>query len=70
MRIFYEKVKYSNIFFRYRWTLLKALEFLSYRRPDLEIRSTFIQQLAAYETRLTKVNNLQITSTWKGNGNK
>ncbi len=30
---------------KYRWTLLKTLEFLNSRRPDLEIRGTFIQQL-------------------------
>lgn len=37
---------------RYRWSLLKTLEFLNSRRPDLEIRATFIHQLSAYEARL------------------
>ena len=37
---------------KYRWSLLKALEFLNNRRPDLEIRATFIHQLSAYEHRL------------------
>jgi hypothetical protein len=36
----------------YRWTLLKTLEFLNSRRPDLEIRATFIKQLSDYESRL------------------
>jgi protein-tyrosine phosphatase len=27
---------------KYRWTLLKTLEFLNSRRPDLEMRTTFI----------------------------
>jgi protein-tyrosine phosphatase len=27
---------------KYRWSLLKTLEFLNSRRPDLEIRATFI----------------------------
>jgi hypothetical protein len=27
---------------KYRWTLLKTLEFLNSRRPDLEIRINFI----------------------------
>lgn len=27
----------------YRWSLLKTLEFLNSRRPDLEIRATFIK---------------------------
>jgi len=37
---------------KYRWSLLKTLEFLNSRRPDLEIRATFIHQLSAYEARL------------------
>ena len=37
---------------KYRWSLLKSLEFLNSRRPDLEIRATFIHQLSAYEQRL------------------
>jgi protein-tyrosine phosphatase len=28
---------------KYRWSLLKTLEFLNSRRPDLEIRATFIK---------------------------
>ena len=27
---------------KYKWSLLKTLEFLNSRRPDLEIRATFI----------------------------
>jgi hypothetical protein len=49
---------------RYRWTLMKALEFLNYRRPDLEIRPSFIQQLAAYELRITRNGQGPKTSTW------
>ena len=37
---------------KYRWALLKTLEFLNSRRPELEIRATFIHQLSAYEVRL------------------
>ena len=36
----------------YRWSLLKTLEFLNSRRPELEIRATFIKQLSDYESRL------------------
>lgn len=32
--------------------MLKTLEFLNSRRPDLEIRGTFIQQLQQFEQRL------------------
>jgi len=37
---------------KFRWSLLKTLEFLNSRRPDLEIRATFIKQLSEYENRL------------------
>jgi len=37
---------------KYKWSLLKTLEFLNSRRPDLEIRATFIKQLSDYENRL------------------
>lgn len=37
---------------KYKWSLLKTLEFLNSRRPDLEIRASFIHQLSAYETSL------------------
>ena len=30
---------------RYRWSLLKTLEFLNSRRPDLEMRPSFLAQL-------------------------
>jgi len=34
---------------RYSWSLLKTLEFLDSRRPDLEIRTSFINQLQTLE---------------------
>jgi hypothetical protein len=37
---------------RYRWSLLKTLEFLNSRRPDLEMRPSFLSQLSMYENRL------------------
>lgn len=37
---------------RYRWSLLKTLEFLNSRRPDLEMRQSFLNQLSQYENRL------------------
>jgi len=48
---------------KYRWSLLKTLEFLNSRRPELEIRGTFIQQLQEYEQRLIKQHNLGPLST-------
>ena len=38
---------------KYRWSLIKTLEFLNSRRPDLEIKATFIQQLQEFEARLS-----------------
>lgn len=37
---------------RYKWSLLKTLEFLNSRRPDLEMRPSFLSQLSAYENKL------------------
>jgi len=30
---------------KYRWSMIKTLEFLNSRRPQLEIKASFIQQL-------------------------
>ncbi len=49
---------------KYRWTLLKTLEFLNSRRPDLEIRINFIQQLSDYEARLSTRGCGPQTSKW------
>ena len=49
---------------KYRWSLLKTLEFLNSRRPDLEIRATFIHQLSAYEARLYKQGLGPKTQKW------
>ena len=48
----------------YRWSLLKTLEFLNSRRPDLEIRATFIKQLSEYENRLRLRGLGYQTSKW------
>ena len=37
---------------RFQWSLFKTLEFLNSRRPDLEMKPSFIQQLFQYEGRL------------------
>jgi hypothetical protein len=37
---------------KYRWSMIKTLEFLNSRRPDLEIKAKFIEQLNLYEQRL------------------
>lgn len=35
----------SYLMRKYKWSLIKTLEFVNSRRPDLEIRASFIQQL-------------------------
>lgn len=45
---------------------MKALEYLSYRRPDLELRPAFVQQLAACELRMARNGVGPKTSTWTG----
>lgn len=42
----------SFVMRRYRWSLLKTLEFLNSRRPDLEMRQSFLSQLSLFENRL------------------
>jgi len=49
---------------KYQWSLLKTLEFLNSRRPDLEIRATFIHQLSSFESRLVKAGLGPKTSKW------
>jgi len=49
---------------KYRWTLLKALEYLNFRIPDLEIRETFVKQLTGYENRLAAKGLEPKTSKW------
>lgn len=45
---------------KYRWTMVKSFEFVSSRRPDLNTRQSFIQQLASFEGRLGKQMTLAV----------
>ena len=54
----------SYIMRKYNWSMIKTLEFLNSRRPDLEIRVTFIRQLGEYEHRLAARNLGPMTVTW------
>ena len=49
---------------KYKWTLLKTLEYLNSRRPDLEIRTSFIQQLSEYESYLSSNGEGCKTTKW------
>jgi hypothetical protein len=53
----------AYLMLKYRWSLLKTLEFLNWRRSDLEIRESFIKQLSDYESRLLK-RQIVCTKVW------
>ena len=50
---------------KYQWTLQKSLEYLRSRKPDLEIRLSFIRQLSSYENRLKTQGIGPKTSDWE-----
>ena len=54
----------SFVMRRYRWSLLKTLEFLNSRRPDLEMRQSFLSQLSLFENRLVQRGLGPKTSKW------
>ena len=39
---------------KYRWNLFKTLEFINFRRPDMEVRPNFLSQLAQLEKKYNK----------------
>jgi len=49
---------------RYRWSLYKTLEFLTSRRSDLEIRTSFYHQLLNLESRLFQQVEGHVTVNW------
>jgi len=49
---------------KYAWGLRKTIEFLSSRRPDLNLKPAFLQQLSGYERRLMAQSNIQLTLDW------
>ncbi|CAK60349.1 unnamed protein product (macronuclear) [Paramecium tetraurelia] len=49
---------------KYRWTLYKTLQFMHNRRPDLEMKAHFFNQLLSIETRLQKQGYGAKTFNW------
>lgn len=49
---------------KYSWTLRKTMEFLMGRRPDLNLKPAFLQQLAGYERRIQGASKLRLSSDW------
>lgn len=50
---------------KYRWTLYKTLQYMHSRRPDLEIRANFFNQLLALESRFQKSGLGAKTYNWE-----
>jgi protein-tyrosine phosphatase len=48
---------------KYKWTMVKSFEFVNSRRPDLNTRQSFIQQLAGFEGRLAK--QMSLAAGWE-----
>ncbi|EAS00644.2 dual specificity phosphatase domain protein (macronuclear) [Tetrahymena thermophila SB210] len=53
---------------KYQWTLLKTLDYLNSRRPDLEIRATFFEQLKNLELYLQQTGQGAISQDWNQSG--
>lgn len=43
---------------KYGWSLRNAMEFLSFRRPDMALKVAFLQQLTSFERRLSSTRTL------------
>lgn len=58
---------------KFRWSLKKALEFLSSKKSDINIPNYFLSQLNSYEARLCKIGQGPKSNTWNeisiGNSN-
>ena len=48
---------------KYRWNLFKTLEFINFRRPDMDVRPNFLSQLAHLEQKYAK-KGLICSSDW------
>ncbi|KAF4719207.1 hypothetical protein FOZ63_005151, partial [Perkinsus olseni] len=49
---------------KYRWGMRKTLEFLQSRRPDVNLRQGYLQQLAAFERRLISYQKMKLSGDW------
>lgn len=49
---------------KYNWGLRKTMEFLSSRRPDLNLKPSFLQQLSGYERRLMSQSKQHFSLDW------
>eukprot|EP00435_Cladocopium_sp_Y103_P049929 s2293_g15.t1 len=52
---------------KYNWGLRKTMEFISFRRPDMNLKSAFMQQLSALERRLADKSKQTLSNDWDAN---
>ena len=49
---------------RYRWGLIKTLEFLNAKKPGLEMTASILKELLAFEQRLESDNVKYLSKDW------
>ena len=49
---------------KYQWSLYKALDFIAFRRPDLDLNPSFLSQLSNFETRLSRITKTPRSDKW------
>jgi protein-tyrosine phosphatase len=49
---------------KYQWSLYKALDFIAFRRPDLDLNPAFLTQLSSFENRLTRITKVPRSDKW------
>lgn len=49
---------------KYNWSLYKSLDFIAFRRPDLDLNPGFLSQLGNFEARLSRNSKVNRTDQW------
>jgi protein-tyrosine phosphatase len=49
---------------KYQWSLYKSLDFIAFRRPDLDLNPGFLTQLGSFEPRITRNSKIPRSSNW------
>ena len=49
---------------KYCWSLYKSLDFIAFRRPDLDLNPGFLSQLGSFEARLSRLSKSNRTDQW------
>ena len=54
----------AYLIYKYKWNLDKAIEYLRFRRPDIDIHSNFLKQLKAFEENIGV--KASLSNDWTG----